>query len=84
LLFTALCEPKLEKIPLCFIYDYPASQSALAKVQGQVFDSNRSNPIATPEHCGREFCRFDKKSLSIATGVLPKTKRLLISYSKHF
>lgn len=36
LLFTALCEPKLEKIPLCFIYDYPASQSALAKVQGQV------------------------------------------------
>jgi hypothetical protein len=48
------------------------------------FDSNRSNPIATPEHCGREFCRFDKKSLSIATGVLPKTKRLLISYSKHF
>ncbi len=36
LLFTALCEPKLEEYPLCFIYDYPKSQSALAKVQGQV------------------------------------------------
>jgi lysyl-tRNA synthetase class 2 len=31
LLFTALCEPKLEEYPLCFIYDYPKSQSALAK-----------------------------------------------------
>ena len=36
LLFTALCEPKLEEFPLCFIYDYPESQSALAKVGGQV------------------------------------------------
>ncbi len=36
LLFTALCEPKLQTFPLCFIYDYPKNQSALAKVKGQV------------------------------------------------
>ncbi len=32
-LFTALCEPKLEQFPICFIYDYPAEQSALSKVE---------------------------------------------------
>ncbi len=31
-LFSALCEPKLAQLPVCFIYDYPAEQSALAKV----------------------------------------------------
>jgi lysyl-tRNA synthetase class 2 len=36
LLFTHLIEPQLQTLPLCFIYDYPASQSALAKVEGQV------------------------------------------------
>lgn len=36
LLFTHLVEPKLKILPLCFIYDYPQSQSALAKVDGQV------------------------------------------------
>ncbi len=36
LLFTHLIEPKLENFPLCFIYDYPAMQSALAKVEGRV------------------------------------------------
>jgi lysyl-tRNA synthetase class 2 len=36
LLFTHLIEPKLKDLPLCFIYDYPASQSALAKVVGRV------------------------------------------------
>jgi lysyl-tRNA synthetase class 2 len=36
LVVVAQCEPKLEEYPLCFIYDYPKSQSALAKVQGQV------------------------------------------------
>jgi lysyl-tRNA synthetase class 2 len=35
-LFTALCEPKLEKFPICFIYDYPAGQSALSRVEEQV------------------------------------------------
>ncbi len=35
-LFTHLIEPKLKDLPLCFIYDYPAMQSALAKVEGQV------------------------------------------------
>ncbi|SMN15829.1 Translation elongation factor P Lys34:lysine transferase [uncultured Candidatus Thioglobus sp.] len=35
-LFTALCEPKLEQLPICFIYDYPAEQSALAKVEDRV------------------------------------------------
>ncbi len=36
LLFTHLIEPKLEALPICFIYDYPASQSALSTVEGQV------------------------------------------------
>ncbi|BBB23169.1 lysyl-tRNA synthetase, class II [Abyssogena phaseoliformis symbiont OG214] len=36
LLFVHLVEPKLKELPLCFIYDYPKSQSALAKVEGQV------------------------------------------------
>ena len=36
LLFTHLIEPKLQAFPLCFIFDYPASQSALAKVEGRV------------------------------------------------
>ncbi len=36
LLFTHLIEPKLKSLPLCFIYDYPATQSALAKVTGAV------------------------------------------------
>jgi lysyl-tRNA synthetase class 2 len=35
-LFTALCEPKLSALPVCFIYDYPASQNALSKVEGQI------------------------------------------------
>jgi lysyl-tRNA synthetase class 2 len=36
LLFVHLIEPKLKNIPLCFIYDYPKSQSALAKTEHQV------------------------------------------------
>jgi lysyl-tRNA synthetase class 2 len=36
LMFTDLVEPKLAQYPLCFIYDYPAGQSALAKVSGQI------------------------------------------------
>ncbi|SMN12878.1 Translation elongation factor P Lys34:lysine transferase [Bathymodiolus heckerae thiotrophic gill symbiont] len=36
LLFTHLIEPKLIDLSICFIYDYPNSQSALAKVEGQV------------------------------------------------
>lgn len=36
LLFTHLIEPKLNDFPLCFIFDYPRQQSALAKVSGQV------------------------------------------------
>ena len=36
LLFTHLIEPKLKDFPLCFIYDYPAVQSALAIVEGKV------------------------------------------------
>ena len=36
LLFTHLIEPKLEELPLCFIYDYPATQSALANVEDKV------------------------------------------------
>ncbi|MDC9727144.1 MAG: EF-P lysine aminoacylase EpmA [Candidatus Thioglobus sp.] len=35
-LFTALCEPKLTQFPICFIYDYPAGQSALSKVEGRI------------------------------------------------
>jgi len=36
LLFTHLIEPKLQDIPLCFIYDYPSGQSALSVVEGNV------------------------------------------------
>ncbi|SFV78928.1 Translation elongation factor P Lys34:lysine transferase [hydrothermal vent metagenome] len=36
LLFTHLIEPKLKDLPLCFVYDYPAAQSALAIVEGKV------------------------------------------------
>lgn len=36
LLFTHLIEPKLKTLPLCFIYNYPRAQSALAKVEGKV------------------------------------------------
>lgn len=36
LLFTHLIEPKLQGLPLCFIYDYPKEQSALARVEGQI------------------------------------------------
>ncbi|NYT52531.1 MAG: EF-P lysine aminoacylase GenX [Candidatus Vesicomyosocius endoextente] len=36
LLFVHLVEPKLKNLPLCFIYDYPKSQSTLAKVRNQV------------------------------------------------
>lgn len=36
LLFVHLIEPKLKNLPLCFIYDYPRSQSALAKTEHQV------------------------------------------------
>ncbi|MBC8493568.1 MAG: EF-P lysine aminoacylase GenX [Candidatus Thioglobus sp.] len=35
-LFTALCEPELTQFPICFIYDYPAVQSALSKVEGRI------------------------------------------------
>ncbi len=36
LLFTHLIEPKLADFPLCFIFDYPQQQAALAKISGQV------------------------------------------------
>ncbi len=36
LLFVHLIEPKLKNLPLCFIYDYPKSQSAFAKTEHQV------------------------------------------------
>ncbi len=36
LMFTDLVEPKLVQYPLCFVYDYPAEQSALARVEGRV------------------------------------------------
>jgi len=36
LLFTHLIEPELAKLEACFVYDYPACQSALAKVEGDV------------------------------------------------
>ena len=36
LMFTDLIEPKLVQYPMCFIYDYPSEQSALARVEGQV------------------------------------------------
>ncbi len=35
-LFTALCESKLKDLEVCFIYDFPALQSALSKVEGKV------------------------------------------------
>ncbi len=35
-LFTYLIEPKLAQIPICFVYDYPSGQSALAKVRNGV------------------------------------------------
>jgi lysyl-tRNA synthetase class 2 len=36
LMFAHLIEPKLKSLPVCFIYDYPESQSALARVDGPV------------------------------------------------
>ena len=36
LLFVHLIEPKLNQIPVCFIYDYPKQQSALAKIEGPI------------------------------------------------
>ena len=36
LLFIHLIEPELKKLPICFIYDFPKQQSALAKIDGQV------------------------------------------------
>ncbi len=36
LLFVHLIEPQLINMPVCFIYDYPEAQSALARVEGQV------------------------------------------------
>ena len=36
LLFVHFVEPKLSQYPICFIYDYPAQQAALAQVEGQV------------------------------------------------
>ncbi|WP_416677757.1 EF-P lysine aminoacylase EpmA [Candidatus Pseudothioglobus sp. Uisw_016] len=36
LLFVHLIEPKISQIPICFIYDYPKEQSALAKIDGPI------------------------------------------------
>ncbi|MCH9645287.1 MAG: EF-P lysine aminoacylase GenX [Proteobacteria bacterium] len=36
LMFTDLVEPKLAQYPLCFIYDYPSEQSALARIEGRI------------------------------------------------
>ena len=36
LLFVHLIEPKIKQIPLCFIYDFPKEQSALAKINGPI------------------------------------------------
>lgn len=36
LLFVHLIEPKLTTLPLCFIYNYPSAQCALAKIDGNV------------------------------------------------
>lgn len=36
LLFTHLIEPELAKLDACFVYDYPACQSALARVEGDI------------------------------------------------
>jgi len=35
-LFVHLIEPAIKQFPICFIYDYPADQSALAKTEGRV------------------------------------------------
>ena len=35
-LFVHLVEPKLKSIPVCFIYDFPWQQAALAKIDGPV------------------------------------------------
>ena len=35
-LFVHFVEPKLKQYPICFIYDYPAQQAALAQVEGWV------------------------------------------------
>jgi lysyl-tRNA synthetase class 2 len=36
LLFVHLIEPKIRQIHICFIYDYPKEQAALAKIEGSV------------------------------------------------
>ena len=36
LLFVHLIEPKISQIPICFIYDYPKEQAALAQIEGSV------------------------------------------------
>lgn len=36
LLFVHLIEPQIKNLPICFIYDYPEQQAALAKIKGQV------------------------------------------------
>lgn len=36
LLFVHLVEPCLKDLPVCFIYDYPSEQSALARVDGKI------------------------------------------------
>ncbi len=35
-LFVHFVEPNLKQYPICFIYDYPAQQAALAQVEGSV------------------------------------------------
>lgn len=35
-LFVHLIEPAIKQFPICFIYDYPAAQCALAKVKDQI------------------------------------------------
>jgi len=35
-LFVHLIEPKLKEIPVCFIYDFPKDQAALAEIHGPV------------------------------------------------
>ena len=36
LLFVHLIEPKIAKIPICIIYDYPKEQAALAQINGPI------------------------------------------------
>lgn len=36
LLFVHLVEPKIKKLPICFIFDYPKNQAALAQIQNNV------------------------------------------------